>query len=74
MVIEHADFDGVERLSSVLGADIMSTFENPELAKIGHCDLIEEIMIGEDKVIKFSGCSKCKFFINFKKLRHVLLY
>jgi hypothetical protein len=22
---------------------------------LGHCDLIEEIMIGEDKLIKFSG-------------------
>ena len=27
MVIEHADFDGVERLSAVLGSDILSTFD-----------------------------------------------
>ena len=27
MVIEHADFDGIERLSAVLGSDILSTFE-----------------------------------------------
>jgi len=60
MVIEHADFDGVERLSSVTGADIVSTFDNPENVKLGHCDLIEEILLGEDKVIKFSGCSKSK--------------
>lgn len=60
MVIEHADFDGIERLSSVTGADIVSTFDNPENVKLGQCDLIEEIMIGEDKVIKFSGCAKCK--------------
>jgi T-complex protein 1 subunit beta len=60
MVIEHADFDGVERLSAVTGADIVSTFDNPESCKLGHCDLIEEIMIGEDKVIKFSGCAKSK--------------
>lgn len=58
MVIEHADFDGVERLSSVTGADIVSTFDNPESVKLGTCDLIEELMIGEDKVIKFSGCAK----------------
>lgn len=58
MVIEHADFDGVERLSAVTGADIVSTFDNPESVKLGSCDIIEEIMIGEDKVIKFSGCSK----------------
>lgn len=56
MVIEHADFDGTERLAAVLGGDILSTFDNPETAKLGECSLIEEIMIGEDKVIKFSGC------------------
>lgn len=55
MVIEHADFDGTERLAAVLGADILSTFDNPETARLGTCTLIEEIMIGEDKVIKFSG-------------------
>ena len=57
MVIEHADFDGTERLAAVLGADIISTFDNPEKAKLGTCGLIEEIMIGEDKVIKFSNTS-----------------
>jgi T-complex protein 1 subunit beta len=68
MVIEHADFDGVERLSAVTGADIVSTFDNPESVKLGHCDLIEEIMLGEDKVIKFSGCAKSKFIYLFKLL------
>lgn len=58
MVIEHADFEGVERLSAVTGADIISTFDNPENVKLGHCDQIEEIMIGEDKVIRFSGCAR----------------
>ena len=57
MVIEHADFDGTERLAAVLGAEILSTFDNPEKAKLGTCSLIEEIMIGEDKVLKFSGTS-----------------
>merc|ERR1711920_1066437 len=51
------DFDGSERLAAVLGADIVSTFENPEDTKLGFCKKIEEIMIGEDKVIKFSGCA-----------------
>ncbi|KAF8624134.1 hypothetical protein AX15_006038 [Amanita polypyramis BW_CC] len=55
MVIEHADFEGVERLSLVSGGEIASTFDRPDLIKLGHCDLIEEIMIGEDKLIKFSG-------------------
>ncbi|CAG8433099.1 7770_t:CDS:10 [Ambispora gerdemannii] len=53
--IEHADFDGVERLALVTGSEIASTFDHPELVKLGQCDLIEEIMIGEDKLIKFSG-------------------
>ena len=51
MVIEHADFDGVERLSAILGSDILSTFDSPESATLGTCESIEEIMIGEDKVI-----------------------
>jgi len=58
MAIEHSDFDGSERLAAVLGADIASTFESPELTQLGSCDKIEEIMIGEDKVIKFSGCAQ----------------
>jgi T-complex protein 1 subunit beta len=58
MVIEHADFDGIERLSAVLGSEILSTFDKPDEAALGSCDKIEEMMIGEDKVIKFSGCHK----------------
>lgn len=53
MVIEHADFEGVERLSLVTGGEIASTFERPDLVKLGQCELIEEIMIGEDKVRNF---------------------
>jgi len=53
--IEHADFEGAERLALVTGGEIASTFDNPELVKLGECDLIEEIIIGEDKLIKFSG-------------------
>jgi T-complex protein 1 subunit beta len=55
MSIEHADFEGVERLALVTGGEIASTFDEPDKVKIGRCDLIEEIMIGEDKLIKFSG-------------------
>jgi len=57
MSIEHADFEGVERLSAVLGGEIASTFDHPELIKMGQCELIEEIMIGEDKLIQFTGCA-----------------
>ncbi|KAL9712338.1 T-complex protein 1 subunit beta [Leucoagaricus gongylophorus] len=55
LVIEHADFEGVERLSLVTGGEIASTFDRPELVKLGQCELIEEVIIGEDKLIKFSG-------------------
>ncbi|KAH0682369.1 hypothetical protein KY290_020959 [Solanum tuberosum] len=55
LAIEHADFDGIERLGLVTGEEIALTFDNPESVKLGHCKLIEEIMIGEDKLIHFSG-------------------
>merc|ERR1719198_2823008 len=57
MAVEHADFDGIERLAAVTGGEIASTFEHPELCKLGTCDLIEEVMIGEDKMLRFSGCA-----------------
>lgn len=53
--IEHADFDGIERLGAVLGAEIASTFDSPESVTLGECDLVEEIMIGESAMIRFSG-------------------
>ena len=56
MSIEHADFDGTERLALVLDGDIVSTFDTPGEPKLGSCALIEEVMIGEDKLIRFSGC------------------
>lgn len=55
--IEHADFAGVERLASVLGGEITSTFDHPELVKLGHAKLIEQIIIGEDQLIRFTGCA-----------------
>merc|ERR1711971_1485665 len=50
------DFEGIERLAKVTGGDVVSTFERPDLVTLGECDIIEEIMIGEDKVIRFGGC------------------
>lgn len=55
MAIEHADFDGIERLALVTGGEIVSTFDNPDLVKLGHCDVIEQIMIGQDTLLRFSG-------------------
>ena len=60
MAIEHADFDGIERLALVTGGEICSTFDTPEGVKLGSCKLIEEIMIGEDKLIHFSGVAKAE--------------
>ena len=54
--IEHADFDGIERLAAVTGGEIASTFDRPDLVALGECKLIDEIMIGEDRLIRFSGC------------------
>jgi T-complex protein 1 subunit beta len=55
MAIEHADFEGIERLALVLGGEIVSTFDSPTDVKLGTCDLIEEVMIGEDTLLRFSG-------------------
>merc|ERR1712048_1480575 len=55
MAIEHADFDGIERLALVTGGEIVSTFGNPDKVKIGRCDLIEQVQIGDETLLKFSG-------------------
>ncbi|XP_055339463.1 T-complex protein 1 subunit beta-like [Paramacrobiotus metropolitanus] len=55
MAIEHADFDGIERLAFVLGGEIVSTFDHPDKVKLGSCKLIEEVLIGEERMTKFSG-------------------
>ncbi|KAL3320275.1 T-complex protein 1 subunit beta [Cichlidogyrus casuarinus] len=55
MAIEHADFEGVERLALVTGGEIVSTFDSPEATKLGTCDVIEEVTIGEDRLIRFGG-------------------
>lgn len=55
--IEHADFDGVERLALVLGGDVVSTFDRPDQVRLGRARLMEEIQIGESRLIRFSGCA-----------------
>mmetsp|Transcript_4000 Transcript_4000/g.4089 ORF Transcript_4000/g.4089 Transcript_4000/m.4089 type:complete len:529 (-) Transcript_4000:203-1789(-) len=54
--IEHADFDGIERLAAVTGGEIASTFDRPDLVVLGSCEVIDEIMVGEDRLMRFSGC------------------
>ncbi|KAG5475618.1 hypothetical protein LSCM4_04200 [Leishmania orientalis] len=58
MAIEHADFDGIERLAKALGADVVSTFEETANVQYGFAEKIDEIMIGEGTVIRFSGLPK----------------
>ena len=41
--------------STPAGGEIVSTFGHPEKVRLGSCKLIEEVMIGEDKLIRFSG-------------------
>lgn len=57
VAIEHADFDGVERLALVTGGEIVSTFDDPKNVTLGKADLVEQAMIGEDTVIRFVGCA-----------------
>jgi T-complex protein 1 subunit beta len=54
MAIEHADFEGIERLAKALGADILSTFEQNDRVSYGFAGKIDEVMIGESTVIRFS--------------------
>lgn len=49
---------GVERLALVTGAEIASTFDNPDQVQLGHADLVEEVIIGEDTLLRFSGVAK----------------
>ena len=55
MAIEHADFEGVERLAKALGADVLSTFDETDRVNYGFAERIDEVMIGESTVIRFSG-------------------
>jgi hypothetical protein len=43
MAIEHADFDGIERLALVTGGEIVSTFDDPSTVKLGHCKVRRRI-------------------------------
>nr|UXY87241.1 nucleolar protein [Cryptomonas sp.] len=55
--IEHADFEGTEHLALVTGAEIVSTFDEPSKVKIGHCKIVEEIIVGDETMVRFGGCS-----------------
>jgi len=56
LTIEQVDFDGIERIALATGAEITSTFDEPSKVKLGKCKIIEEVIIGEDRCIRFGGC------------------
>ena len=51
MAIEHADFDGIERLAAVTGGEVVSTFDSPEKVKLGECDVLEEVRFFFEEII-----------------------
>ncbi|KAL0266129.1 UNVERIFIED_CONTAM: hypothetical protein PYX00_011845 [Menopon gallinae] len=53
VAIEHADFDGVERLTRFLGGRIVSTFDKLEEEHFGSCTKVENVLIGNERMIKF---------------------
>lgn len=59
MAIEHADFDGIERLALVTGGEIVSTFDHPEMVKLGSCASIDQVGIFKLKLMTvFAKVSK----------------
>jgi T-complex protein 1 subunit beta len=57
-VIEHADFDGVERLNKVLGGSLVSTFDNIKESDFGTCAKVSTIEIKGHKMVKFEGIKR----------------
>ncbi len=49
----------------VLGGEIVSTFDAPDKVKLGSCKLIEQVMIGEDRLLKFSGVPLGVLFVSY---------
>lgn len=60
MAIEHADFKGAELIAGACDADIVSSMDDVSLkaAKLGTCERVDQVMIGEDRFIRFSGLPK----------------
>jgi T-complex protein 1 subunit beta len=56
-----------------MGAEILSTFDAPERKDkvLGTCSLIEEVIVGEDKMINFGGCQKVNKKIRKNKLKKI---
>ncbi|KAM0679635.1 T-complex protein 1 subunit beta [Glugoides intestinalis] len=57
-VIEHADFDGVERLNKVLGGNLLSGFDNLKNEDFGACKKVKTIEVKGNRMIKFEGIKR----------------
>lgn len=57
IAIENADFDGVERLANILNGKIVSNFDCLTDC-YGTCEKIENVTVGEKRMIKFTGLQK----------------
>ena len=55
MEIEHAGSDDTKSLVLVTGGEIVSVIDHLELIKLRHCDLIDQAIIGENALFRFSG-------------------
>ena len=70
MAIEHADFDGVERLAAVTGGDVVSTFDNPDKVTLGECDVLEEV----SAIIYYSDWEKWIYFVSPEHASHTSFF
>lgn len=57
-VIEHADFEGVERLNKVLGGNLLSSFENVKESDIGNCRRVCSFRVKDHRMVRFEGIKK----------------
>jgi len=60
MCIEIKEFEECEIISFATGCPILSDFSDIDHIKFGEANCIEEIVIGDNKMIKISGCPNPK--------------
>lgn len=56
--IEHADFNGIESLQKVLDCDITAFYTKNDKVRLGKCDKISKVSIGDKNFLMFEGCAK----------------
>jgi len=56
--IEHADFEGIQRLSKVLGGSVISQFTAIQEGILGTCREVSALQLAGNNWVHFSGCPK----------------